>query len=128
MIDSDCISTKYCFEGSCVDVTGVCGYVENHKWVSYDCCDDFNCALGYKCTDNTCVLIPVEESEEEIVEEEPEEEIIEEQPVEEEIIEEETIIEPEIEKQEDSGLIMILLIILGIIVVGVIAKKFFFNK
>ena len=128
MIDSDCISTKYCSEGNCVDVTGVCGYIENHKWVSYECCEDSDCALGYECTDNTCVLIPVEEPEEEVIEEEPDEEIVEEQPVEEEIIEEEIITEPEVEKQEYSGLMTILLIIFGFVIVGVILKKYLLNK
>jgi hypothetical protein len=62
--DDDCKSTEYCDiqegadGGSCEDVTGDCGYAENHVWVTYECGDEPGCPAcpedGY-CEDYVCV-------------------------------------------------------------------------
>jgi parallel beta-helix repeat protein len=56
LTDGDCSGTESCSDGQCAQVTGQCGYAEDHAWVSYECgegCPD--CAEGYSCTGNECV-------------------------------------------------------------------------
>jgi len=53
--DADCANTEYCSSGSCVPVTGECGYASNHMWTNYECCSDTGCAQGSHCTNNACV-------------------------------------------------------------------------
>lgn len=64
--DTQCPSSKYCdiptgaAGGSCKDVTGQCGVVENHAFVpyGYECGSESGCpacASGYSCLDHKCV-------------------------------------------------------------------------
>lgn len=55
-INSDCADTEYCNANACTEVTGTCGYAENHAWVSYACCADTDCMAGRVCSSHTCVL------------------------------------------------------------------------
>ncbi len=61
--DDDCGDAQYCdvetgaSGGSCEDVTGACGYPEDHEWVQYECGDDENCTecqRGYTCVNHEC--------------------------------------------------------------------------
>jgi len=65
MSDADCAPEEYCAiavgaaGGTCEPVTGECGYVEDHKFVPYECGDDESCPAcpqGETCTGNECVL------------------------------------------------------------------------
>ncbi|MFH1785122.1 MAG: right-handed parallel beta-helix repeat-containing protein [Candidatus Micrarchaeota archaeon] len=55
--DADCAETQYCSNGSCLDVTGTCGYVANHAFVAYECGTDANCPTcpNGLCINNECV-------------------------------------------------------------------------
>ena len=66
--DDDCEDTQYCdmpeavgaapAGGNCADVTGECGYAENHAWVQYECGDEAGCLPcpeGMICVDHECV-------------------------------------------------------------------------
>ncbi|MFH1785871.1 MAG: carboxypeptidase-like regulatory domain-containing protein [Candidatus Micrarchaeota archaeon] len=50
--DADCAETQYCSNGSCLEVTGDCGYIANHAFVAYECGTDANCPT---CTDGLCI-------------------------------------------------------------------------
>lgn len=55
--DSDCADEETCSSEICIPVeTGECGYVQNHSWQDYECCQDSECAdYPYeKCTSHTC--------------------------------------------------------------------------
>jgi hypothetical protein len=54
--DSDCAPSDFCRSGSCVAVSGTCGFVSNHTWFSYDCCDDIDCPSGQVCSNSKCAL------------------------------------------------------------------------
>ncbi len=64
--DGECSPMQYCdippgaASGSCKDVTGDCGYVENHVFVpyGYECGDEPGCPAcseGFACVDHGCV-------------------------------------------------------------------------
>jgi parallel beta-helix repeat protein len=56
--DNDCASSQYCESGECSDVSGECGYADNHSWVSYQCGDAAGCPgcdAGFACEGNVCV-------------------------------------------------------------------------
>jgi hypothetical protein len=55
----DCDGFEFCnVGGNCENVTGVCGYPENHTWVEYGCCADSDCGSESTCANNSCVLKP----------------------------------------------------------------------
>ncbi len=56
--DEDCASDQYCWDGNCLNITGDCGYAANHTWFVYECCSDSDCAAGFECLNNSCVLKP----------------------------------------------------------------------
>ena len=57
--DGDCASDSFCTGGVCVPATGICGYADNHTWVSYECCTDEDCIVklgqDYYCAGNICI-------------------------------------------------------------------------
>jgi len=55
-LDSDCKLNEYCLNLNCTQIKGECGYVDNHTWVSYDCCENTDCLEGQVCTDHACVV------------------------------------------------------------------------
>ncbi len=58
---SDCDGFEFCGpSGDCENVTGVCGYPENHTWVAYGCCEDADCGNeNMFCANNTCEIKPL---------------------------------------------------------------------
>jgi len=54
--DTDCSPSEFCRLGFCALVSGTCGHVSNHTWVSYECCSDTYCTDGKTCISNKCVL------------------------------------------------------------------------
>jgi len=54
--NSDCPPSDFCRSGSCVAVSGTCGFVSNHTWFSYDCCDNLDCPSGQVCSNSKCAL------------------------------------------------------------------------
>ncbi|MBD3210589.1 hypothetical protein GF318_04380 [Candidatus Micrarchaeota archaeon] len=56
--DKDCAFNQHCFNESCVNLTGTCGYPENHSWIDYGCCNDSDCDSGFECRNNACVELP----------------------------------------------------------------------
>ena len=63
--NSDCEKTEYCHKESacttfCKPVSGYCGYVRNHEWVSYECCDNSSCSQNQICVNNTCINLTCE--------------------------------------------------------------------
>jgi len=59
--DKSCAADEYCAAAAtgnkCVKVTGTCGYVADHKWISYECCVNDECAANKYCAGNTCVEV-----------------------------------------------------------------------
>ncbi len=56
-VDGNCRSDQYCSNGKCLPVQlGECGYVTNHAWHAYECCNDSACQQGRACINNSCVL------------------------------------------------------------------------
>jgi hypothetical protein len=55
-VDSECSSTRACVDGTCAEIIGSCGFVDNHEWVAYECCLDSDCVDGQVCNvdSNTC--------------------------------------------------------------------------
>ncbi len=58
LADSDCAQIAYCSAGNCTNVTGECGYPENHSWVYYECCTDEDCSANSSCDGHTCTTPP----------------------------------------------------------------------
>jgi parallel beta-helix repeat protein len=61
--DSDCDMDESCDAGNCTVITGSCGYIEDHEWVSHECGPDPECpecAPGVICQDHMCVETVVE--------------------------------------------------------------------
>ena len=79
-VNSDCATNAQCVAGSCVALTGDCGYASGHIWIDYQCCADSDCAAGTTCVDHVC-MSPEEEVHEEAPEEgtTPPEEVVEEE-------------------------------------------------
>ncbi len=72
--DQNCSFDQFCENETCINITGECGYPENHSWVSYECCEDEDCGFRMICRNNTCEVRPpppeniTQENETEIVE------------------------------------------------------------
>lgn len=69
--DGDCLGTEYCkietgaAGGDCEPVVGECGYAENHAWVAYECGDEAGCPTcdtGFECSDHECVEVQQQET------------------------------------------------------------------
>ena len=58
--DDDCEDDEKCEDNECVEITGECGYADDHKWIEYECCDDDDCEDDEKCEDNECIEIECE--------------------------------------------------------------------
>ena len=60
-LNADCKDNEYCGDGKCKLIpVGQCGYIENHAWKDYQCCDTMvNCSSGYVCVNHACVLCTV---------------------------------------------------------------------
>jgi hypothetical protein len=56
--DAACGTNQSCVGGRCENLSGTCGYPENHTWVHYTCCSDSDCGSTSMCLNNTCVLRP----------------------------------------------------------------------
>ncbi|MBU0532470.1 hypothetical protein KKB44_03175 [Candidatus Micrarchaeota archaeon] len=56
--DENCTYNQYCFNESCINLTGVCGYPENHSWIGYECCEDGGCEMNFVCLNNSCISLP----------------------------------------------------------------------
>jgi hypothetical protein len=56
--DSACAQNQYCSGGNCTNLTGSCGFPENHTWFVYECCSDSVCGFGFECKNNSCVEKP----------------------------------------------------------------------
>jgi hypothetical protein len=56
--DSGCADGQSCLGQECINLTGSCGYPQNHTWVRYACCGDGDCGNASMCVNNTCVLRP----------------------------------------------------------------------
>ncbi|MFH0885299.1 MAG: hypothetical protein V1861_06325 [Candidatus Micrarchaeota archaeon] len=60
LADGDCSELEFCSGGNCTNVTGACGYPENHSWVAYGCCADADCGNeSMFCGNNTCMIKPL---------------------------------------------------------------------
>lgn len=55
--DADCAGTQFCTGGNCINITGTCGYAENHRWTGYICCADSDCAGDELCSDHSCLRL-----------------------------------------------------------------------
>jgi hypothetical protein len=57
---SDCEGFEFCSDaGDCENVTGDCGYAENHTWIAYECCADADCGNeSLLCANNACIGKP----------------------------------------------------------------------
>jgi hypothetical protein len=53
--NSQCEANAACVEGKCAEVSGACGYADNHKFTEYQCCSDSTCGAGSRCEDHLCV-------------------------------------------------------------------------
>ncbi|MFH1394155.1 MAG: right-handed parallel beta-helix repeat-containing protein [Candidatus Micrarchaeota archaeon] len=58
--DSGCAPAEACVAGSCVALTGDCGYASGHVWIDYGCCSNADCAAGTSCVGHVC-MSPEEE-------------------------------------------------------------------
>ena len=56
--DSGCSGNQYCSGGSCINLTGSCGYASNHTWFVHECCSDDACGFRMECRNNTCFAKP----------------------------------------------------------------------
>ncbi|MEM2949269.1 MAG: hypothetical protein QXT05_02645, partial [Candidatus Bilamarchaeaceae archaeon] len=55
-VDDDCAFDERCTDGKCVKIQpGECGYIANHAWFDYECCNDTDCPTGYVCKEHTCI-------------------------------------------------------------------------
>ncbi|MEM4360147.1 MAG: right-handed parallel beta-helix repeat-containing protein [Candidatus Bilamarchaeaceae archaeon] len=55
-VDDDCAFDERCTDGKCVKIQpGECGYIANHAWFVYECCNDTDCPTGYVCKEHTCI-------------------------------------------------------------------------
>lgn len=60
VLSSECDGFEYCGAGgNCENVTGTCGYAENHSWIMYSCCEDADCRNeNLFCSNNSCMQKP----------------------------------------------------------------------
>lgn len=59
--DLDCPGDSRCSDGSCILITGVCGYASNQSWISYACGPEQGCpqcAGNASCENHTCIVKP----------------------------------------------------------------------
>ncbi len=61
LANSSCASNQYCSNETCTNLTGDCGYSENHSWVDYECCEDNDCGYRMICTNKSCIIKPAPE-------------------------------------------------------------------
>jgi len=57
--DSACEADEQCQDGVCMQLSGSCGYAEDHKFIEYACCSDSACGApgsGARCEAHTCVV------------------------------------------------------------------------
>ncbi len=59
--NADCADTAYCTPTASGDkclaiTTGDCGYIEDHAWYNYECCDNGDCEAGQYCSGHTCIV------------------------------------------------------------------------
>ena len=59
--NSSCAEDQYCLNETCLNLTGECGYPENHSWMQYECCEDDECGYKMLCQNNSCILEPAPE-------------------------------------------------------------------
>ncbi|MDO8339412.1 MAG: hypothetical protein Q7T16_02030 [Candidatus Burarchaeum sp.] len=58
-INADCAEDRACEQGSCAQLSGSCGFIENHKFTEYECCSDSACSAlgsGARCEAHACVV------------------------------------------------------------------------
>ncbi|MCD6227023.1 right-handed parallel beta-helix repeat-containing protein [Candidatus Micrarchaeota archaeon] len=55
--DDDCEDDEKCDNHKCVEITGTCGYAENHEWIEYECCNDTECEDNEVCQDHECTTL-----------------------------------------------------------------------
>ncbi len=67
--DSDCGYDEFCDNGTCKKLECICGYIDNHRCVHYECCYDVDCGAGMVCVDHSCQ--PTEGANESVHEEFP---------------------------------------------------------
>ncbi|MBU0527180.1 hypothetical protein KKE92_01755 [Candidatus Micrarchaeota archaeon] len=54
----DCAPNQICENETCVNISGTCGYAENHSWIDYACCEDNDCGYKMICENNSCIIKP----------------------------------------------------------------------
>ncbi|MBI5159227.1 right-handed parallel beta-helix repeat-containing protein [Candidatus Micrarchaeota archaeon] len=50
---SDCAGNQACEGGACAELSGSCGYAQNHAWHNYECCSNAACPQGKACELNS---------------------------------------------------------------------------
>ncbi|MEA1925177.1 MAG: hypothetical protein U9M95_04845 [Candidatus Altiarchaeota archaeon] len=64
--DEDCEADEYCNVTGCysecrkIKAENGCGYVEDHRWYDYECCENKDCDEGKACVENSCTTIECE--------------------------------------------------------------------
>jgi len=58
----DCALNQICENETCVNISGTCGYAENHSWINYECCEDNECGYKMICANKSCILEPPKEN------------------------------------------------------------------
>ncbi|MFA6036252.1 MAG: carboxypeptidase-like regulatory domain-containing protein [Candidatus Micrarchaeia archaeon] len=53
--NSQCEGNAACVQGKCAEVSGACGYADNHNFIEYQCCSDSACSANSRCEDHLCV-------------------------------------------------------------------------
>jgi len=63
--DEICKDNEYCENNWCTLVIqkSDCGYVSNHEWFDYECCENDDCVEG-NCIDHICIVEPEQPNEE----------------------------------------------------------------
>jgi len=58
-VNAGCADDQACEQGSCVQLSGSCGYIENHAFTEYECCSDSACGApgsGARCEAHSCIV------------------------------------------------------------------------
>ncbi len=55
--NNNCDDDEKCLGGECIEITGECGYADDHKWVKYDCCDNGDCIGNEVCINYKCIIL-----------------------------------------------------------------------
>lgn len=53
--DSDCAENEVCEMAQCKKIICECGYIQNHRCNTYECCKDSDCPSNKNCVSNKCV-------------------------------------------------------------------------